>query len=65
MHSFTQHYQAITSIDFTNLPYWDLYAALRPISKIAGWGLDDLTEKNMRERHRWFTAQALEKISTT
>ena len=62
MQGFTQQYQAMTSIDFTDLPYWDLYAALRPISKIAGWGLDDLTEKNMRERHRWFTAQAFEKI---
>lgn len=63
MQDFTQQYQAMTSIDFTNLPYWNLYAALRPISKIAGWGLGDLAEKNMRERHRWFTAQAFEKIS--
>jgi aminoglycoside phosphotransferase (APT) family kinase protein len=63
MQSFTQQYQAMTSLDFTNLPYWDLYAALRPISKIAGWGLDNLAEKNMRARHQWFTAQAYEKIS--
>ncbi|MGT5522875.1 phosphotransferase family protein, partial [Escherichia coli] len=26
MHSFTRHYQAMTDIDFSNLPYWDLFA---------------------------------------
>src|SRR5262249_27485241 len=37
MQSFTQQYQSMTPIDFTNLPYWDLWAALRPISKAAQW----------------------------
>jgi aminoglycoside phosphotransferase (APT) family kinase protein len=59
MQSFTHHYQLMTTIDFTNLPFWDLCAALRPISQIAGWGLDETTEKLMRERHRWFVTQAL------
>ncbi|HEX6484878.1 MAG TPA: phosphotransferase family protein [Ktedonobacteraceae bacterium] len=63
MHRFTQQYQSMTTLDFTNLPYWDLCAALRPIAQIAGWGLDDITEKTMRERHRWFTTQAFEKLS--
>ena len=58
MWSFTHHYQSLADIDFTNLPYWDLYAALRRIPQIAGWGLDDITEKTMRERLRWFVAQA-------
>jgi len=58
MQSFTHHYQSLTDIDFAYLPYWDLYAALRRISQIAGWGLDDNTEKTMRERLRWFVAQA-------
>jgi aminoglycoside phosphotransferase (APT) family kinase protein len=58
MRSFTHHYRSNTDIDFTNLPYWDLYAALRRISQIAGWGLDNVTEKTMRERLRWFVAQA-------
>lgn len=62
MHRFTRDYQSMASIDLTNLPYWDLCAALRPISQIAGWGLDDLTEKTMREGHRWFTGQAFMKI---
>jgi len=60
MHMFTQQYQSMTTIDFTNLTYWDLCAALRPVSKLAQWGLDEVTEKTMRERHRWFVAQALE-----
>jgi hypothetical protein len=38
----------MASIDFTNLPYWDLCAALWPISQIARWDLDEMTEKTMR-----------------
>jgi aminoglycoside phosphotransferase (APT) family kinase protein len=63
MRSFTHYYQSMTIIDFTNLPYWDLYAALRPISQIAEWGLEDSTEITMRERHRWFVTQAFEKLA--
>ncbi|HEY6410286.1 MAG TPA: phosphotransferase, partial [Ktedonobacteraceae bacterium] len=63
MHSFTQQYQSMTTIDFTNLTLWDLCAALRPASKLAEWGIDALTEKTMREGHRWFITQAFEKLS--
>jgi hypothetical protein len=62
MHHFTHQYQALTTIDFSNLPYWDLCAALRRASQIAEWGLDDITEKTMREGHRWFITQAFEKL---
>ena len=58
MRKFTHHYQSLADIDFANLPYWELYAALRRISQIAEWGLDEITEKTMRERLRWFIAQA-------
>lgn len=58
MHNFTQHYQALNSIDFSNLAYWDLCAALRPASKLAGWGLDAHTEAAMRQSHKWFITQA-------
>src|SRR5205085_10683338 len=61
--SFTHHSQSLTTVDFTNLPSWDLCAALRPISQIAQWGLDETTEKLMRERHRWFVAKAFEKLA--
>ncbi|MGH2495861.1 MAG: phosphotransferase family protein [Ktedonobacteraceae bacterium] len=63
MQSFTQQYQSMTTLDFTDLPYWDLCAALRPASKISEWGVDDTTEKTMRERHKWFVARAFEKLS--
>jgi aminoglycoside phosphotransferase (APT) family kinase protein len=63
MRTFTQHYQSITPIDFTNLPYWDLWAALRPASQIATWATDEITEENMREGHRWFITQAFAKLS--
>ncbi len=61
--SFTNQYRSMTTIDFTNLPYWDLCAALRPVAQIAQWGLDDTTERTMREGHRWFVTQAFEKLS--
>ena len=63
MQSFTHQYQSMTTIDFTNLPYWDLCAALRRVAQIAQWSLDDTTEKTMREKHRWFVTQAFEKLS--
>jgi aminoglycoside phosphotransferase (APT) family kinase protein len=63
MQMFTHQYHSLTTIDFTNLPYWDLFAALRPATKLAEWGLDDLTEITMREGHRWFATQAFEKLS--
>ena len=70
MQELTDQYQSMlrqTSVasDFTNLPYWDLYAALRPASSIAEWatvyppwGRTDITEKTMREGHKWFITQA-------
>ena len=63
MRCFTEHYASMTTIDFVNLPYWDLYAALRPASKIAAWAGDPNTEKTMREGHRLFVAQAFEKLT--
>jgi aminoglycoside phosphotransferase (APT) family kinase protein len=63
MHSFTRHYQSIvTTVDYANLPYWDLCAALRPAGKISTWGLSEVTENAMRKGHRWFVGQALEKL---
>ncbi|MGZ6389335.1 MAG: phosphotransferase family protein [Ktedonobacterales bacterium] len=63
MQSFTQQYQAMTAIDFTNLPYWDLCAALRPIVKISEWVADESTKRAMREGLHWFIAQALHQLA--
>lgn len=70
MHEFTHHYQSLNAIDFSQLPYWDLYAALRPASRLgefaAGWpklGRPDITEETMRKWHRLFVSQAFEALS--
>ncbi|MGG4442999.1 phosphotransferase family protein [Brevibacillus fortis] len=64
MNDFTLHYQAaVTKLDYTDLPYWDLCAALRPASNLSAWGLDEDTERIMRERHSLFVRQACEKLN--
>jgi aminoglycoside phosphotransferase (APT) family kinase protein len=63
MNGFTDQYRSQTSIDFTNLPYWDLAAALRPCGKLSGWGLDAETEQRMREWHKLFVDQAIDGLS--
>lgn len=63
MLQFTQIYQSQADLDYTNLPYWDLCAALRPAFKISEWAADAIAEKRMSERHGWFVTQAFEKIS--
>ena len=62
MHHFTHLYQSMTSIDFTHLPYWDLFAALRPASKLGLWAADEHTEHTMREGHRRFLTQAFDQL---
>jgi aminoglycoside phosphotransferase (APT) family kinase protein len=62
MHRFTEMYRSMMPIDFTRLPHWDLYAALRPLHTIAGWGLGPARVRRMRERHRRFVDQALDKL---
>ncbi|MBC7871129.1 MAG: phosphotransferase [Chitinophagaceae bacterium] len=63
MERFSRHYQAMTTIDFTNLPYWDLCAALRPAFTIAEWASDKISEKRMREFHKIFITQAFDALS--
>jgi aminoglycoside phosphotransferase (APT) family kinase protein len=64
MDDFTRRYRALAgATDFTDLPYWDLWADLRLGGHIAKWGLDDVTEKRMRAGREAFVAQALEELS--
>ena len=70
MHEFTRHYQAVATLDFTQLPYWDLSAALRPAGRIAEWaagwpvlGRSDITEQTMRAGHGWFITQAFAQLA--
>ncbi|MGF9905885.1 phosphotransferase family protein [Brevibacillus porteri] len=63
MHEFTLHYQSASkTLDYTQLPYWDLCAALRPASNLSDWGLEKRLEETMRERHSLFVMQACEKL---
>ncbi|WP_429842272.1 phosphotransferase family protein [Brevibacillus sp. FIR094] len=64
MQEFTLHYQSSASktLDYTQLPYWDLCAALRPASNLSDWGLEKRIEETMRERHSLFVMQAFEKL---
>jgi aminoglycoside phosphotransferase (APT) family kinase protein len=74
LQSFTDHYQSLMDIDYRNLPYWDLCAALRLARLIgddlAGWtaffarfGRYDITEQAFREYFRYFNTQALERLA--
>ena len=64
MNAFTKRYQFLMpNIDFTNLPYWDLCAALRSAGKLSNWGLDKATERKMQERHKSFVDNAFAKSS--
>jgi aminoglycoside phosphotransferase (APT) family kinase protein len=62
MDDFTAAYRAQTDINFANLPYWDLVAALRPANRIGEWAGDAAKEQKMRERHALFVAQAFESL---
>ena len=64
MNAFTQSYrELVPSLDYTNLPLWDLYAALHPAGKMSGWGLDAETEARMVRDHRQFVDQALAELA--
>jgi aminoglycoside phosphotransferase (APT) family kinase protein len=75
MNSFTHHYKSMMAIDYSNLPYWDLGAALRLVrlagSNLAEWvaffppfGRPDITEQTMRENYKYFITQAFEKLGS-
>jgi aminoglycoside phosphotransferase (APT) family kinase protein len=71
--SFTHYYQSLMNINFVNLPYWDLCAALR-LARLIGtdltewtaffipYGRHDITEHRLREHFKYFVTQAFEKL---
>lgn len=63
MNKFTEYYKKLMPhLDYSQLPYWDLCAALRPISQFSDWA-SDYHEPTMRQDHQWFVEQALGKIT--
>ena len=76
MQAFTQQYRSQATIDDTELPYWDLWAALRLArlvgSSLADWaaffapfGRPDITEQTIREHYQLFTKLVLEKLEVS
>jgi aminoglycoside phosphotransferase (APT) family kinase protein len=75
MHLFTECYQSLMHLDDSDLPYWDLCAALRLI-RLAGadlgawaaffspYGRPDVTEQSIMWECQTFIRQALNKIET-
>ncbi|WP_285767025.1 phosphotransferase [Peribacillus sp. SI8-4] len=63
MDDFTHHYASLRpNLNLTNLPFWQLYAALR-LSSFPKWGLEKSKEKIMWERYTSFVLQALKRVS--
>jgi aminoglycoside phosphotransferase (APT) family kinase protein len=73
MESFTQEYARQyasvaleapeTPVDLTNLPYWDLCAALRHLANIPAIAHDPEDEARLRTQHRQFTSWAFARLS--
>ncbi|MFJ7755164.1 phosphotransferase family protein [Peribacillus muralis] len=62
MDDFSDHYESMMpGLNMSNLPFWQLYAALR-LSSFPEWGLEKSKENIMRERHTSFVHQALNLI---
>ncbi len=73
MNNFTTHYQSMMSIDYSNLPYWDLCAAMRLLgftegdlgkltSYISLFGRDDISEQSIKANLTFFIERAFEKL---
>lgn len=63
MDAFTERYQERRpELAYDMLPYWDLYAALRPASQLSQWGLAPEIEACMREQHAAFVRNAMEHV---
>jgi len=61
---FTRHYRALMpSLDYTNLPQWDLCASLRLVGQMSSWGLAPARLKQLQDGHRAFTRQALDALA--
>lgn len=71
METFTQMYQGLNVLDYSPLPYWQLYAALRPRLQFTLWssaypalGREDITEAAMRQKHGLFVKRALDQVAS-
>jgi aminoglycoside phosphotransferase (APT) family kinase protein len=62
MNDFTIQYKSMMpEVNFTNLPFWQLFAAFR-LSTFPEWGLEKSKENNWRKRHESFVRAAINRI---
>ncbi|MFE5429105.1 phosphotransferase family protein [Peribacillus simplex] len=62
MNDFTHQYKSMMpELNFTNLPFWQLFAALR-LSAFPEWGLEKSKEKSWKKIHKSFVRQAINQI---
>lgn len=72
MDRFTQRYLGrMKNVCADDLAWWDLVAALRPMSQLSRWASaysappvsrPDITEHSMRRDHRWFAGRAIDAL---
>jgi aminoglycoside phosphotransferase (APT) family kinase protein len=58
MADFTTRYISMTSIDLTDLPFWELHVASGAAAHLSEWGLDPATEADMRLKTNAFLERA-------
>lgn len=63
MNDFTSRYLEANPTDIADLPYWELCAALRPITGMADWDLDEAALQQMRSGLKTFIHCAFERLS--
>ncbi|MEZ4624682.1 MAG: aminoglycoside phosphotransferase family protein [Thermomicrobiales bacterium] len=61
---FTRRYVEITGRGIESLPWWDLWAALKLCGRLGGFGLDAVTERRWRAKHRRFVDEAIANLTS-
>ena len=61
---FTRRYVEITGRGIESLPWWDLWAALKLCGRLSGFGLDAVTERRWRAKHRRFVDEAIANLTS-
>lgn len=60
---FTKKYKSLMKeLDYSHLPYWDLFAVLRLAESINQWDVDKYTRENITTKTKIFTTSALKQI---
>ncbi len=61
--AFTAAYLGLTGVDASDLPWWDLIAALKPCGQLSTWIADPAQEARMAAQQRVFARRALEALA--